>query len=284
MVRIGNYQVSAIETGHFRLDGGAMFGIIPKPLWTRTTPSDERNRITLAMRCLLLEGEGRLILVDDGVGDKYDEKFADIFGIDHEHASLQRSLEKAGFSVEDVTDVVLTHLHFDHCGGSTTRVDGRLVPAFPNAAYHVQRSHWEWALASNPRERASFLAENLDPLAESGQLSLVDGEVELLPGLFTHVVDGHTRGQQMVRVDGEGRSLVFVADLVPTAAHIPIVWTMAYDVEPLKSMAEKESLLQAAIDGKWSLFFEHDASVEVMDVEQNDGRFRGISARPLTEF
>jgi glyoxylase-like metal-dependent hydrolase (beta-lactamase superfamily II) len=284
MVSIGGFEVQKVETGRFRLDGGAMFGIIPKALWNRTTEVDERNRITLAMRCLLLRAEGRLILIDDGVGHKYDSKFQDIFAIDHESATLERSLHAKGFGLDDITDVVLTHLHFDHCGGSTERAGDLLLPTFPNAVYHVQREHWDWARAANPRERASFLSENLEPLESSGQLRLTEGPGEIIPGVEAMVVQGHTRGQQILKIGDSERSLVYVADLIPTAAHIPVVWTMGYDIEPLKTIDEKGRFLKDAAAQGWSLFFEHDPSVEVIDVEQKDGRFRGTDARPLTEF
>jgi len=284
MTKIGDYSLHSIETGFLRLDGGAMFGIVPKTLWNRTTEADERNRITLAMRCLLLEGNGRLILIDDGVGHKYDSKFADLLAIDHETATLDRSLTRLGFAREDVTDVILTHLHFDHCGGSTMREGDKLSLTFPRAVHHVQRDHWEWARASNSRERASFLSENLDPLEDSGQLSLAAGGREIVPGVEALVVDGHTRAQQTLKIAGQDRTLVYVADLIPTSAHLPPVWGMAYDVEPLKTISEKQAFLEQAAENGWSIFFEHDPSVEVMDVEQIDGRIRGTSPRSLIEL
>jgi len=261
-----------------------MFGIVPKALWSRHTAADDRNRILLAMRCLLLEGDGRLILIDNGVGDKYDDKFADIFGIDHESATLERSLNALGFSREDVTDVILTHLHFDHCGGSTSRNGDGITLSFPKAVYHVQSEHWDWARASNSREKASFVAENLDPLAQSDQLKLVDRDQEVLPGVHALTIDGHTRAQQALRVDGKESTLVYVADLIPTSAHIPPVWCMAYDIEPMKSTNEKEAFLSQAAEKGWSVFFEHDPKVEVMDVEQIDGRVRGTNPRPLVDL
>lgn len=261
-----------------------MFGIIPKALWNRKTDADDRNRITLAMRCLLLEGNGRLILVDNGIGHKYDDKFADIFGIDHQSATLDGSMAELGFTVEDVTDVFLTHLHFDHCGGSTRRDGGELTITFPSAEYHVQREHWEWARASNLREQASFLDENLDPIARSGQLHLADGPAEPAPGLESMVVHGHTRAQQILKISDSERTLVYVADLIPTSAHIPPVWGMAYDVEPMKTIDEKVSFLEKAVENGWSIFFEHDPRVEVMDLEQSDGRVRGTNPRSLAEL
>lgn len=261
-----------------------MFGIVPKALWSRYTESDEKNRIPLAMRCLLLEGDGRLILIDDGLGHKYDDKFADIFAVDHEHSTLEGSLAALGYAPQDVTDIVLTHLHFDHCGGSTRREGDRLSLTFANAAHHVQATHWNWARESNPREKASFLDENLEPLAASGQVRPVEGPGDFLPGLEARVIDGHTRAQQVIRIHDDERSLVYIADLIPTAAHIPPVWCMAYDIEPMKSIAEKDRFLEEAVRNGWHLFFEHDPHVEVLDLEQSEKGIRGTQARSLADL
>jgi glyoxylase-like metal-dependent hydrolase (beta-lactamase superfamily II) len=275
-MKIGPYTLHQIDAGVLRLDGGAMFGIIPRPLWERRIRPDERGRIPLAMRCLLLEGEGRLVLVDNGLGDKYDEKFADIYAVDQESSELHRSLRAAGFSADDVTDVILTHLHFDHCGGSTLRsASGGLEPAFRSATFHVQARHWEWARES-PREQASFLQENLAPLAASGQLRLVEGETELFPGIETFVVDGHTRGQQLVRVFSGDESLLFAADLLPTTAHVPLLWIMAYDVAPLDTISEKKRLLRRAAAERWRIMFEHDTSVATARIEETDRGYQAV--------
>lgn len=278
---IGPYTLHTIETGRFRLDGGAMFGIIPKPLWERKIPADERNRIPLHMRCLLLEGAGRVILIDAGLGDTYDRKFADIFAVDHDYAELRRSLREVGVRPEEVTDVVLTHLHFDHCGGCTTRREGRLQLTFPNARHHVQRTHWDWARSPNRREQGSFLDENLEPLAASEQLHLADGNGELFPGVEVLVVNGHTEGQQLVKVAGSEGTLLFAADLFPTTAHLRDVWIMAYDVRPLVSLEEKETVLERALREGWSLFFEHDPEVAVADLHRRNGRITTTAARSL---
>lgn len=260
-MQLGGYQLDIVHTGFLRLDGGAMFGIVPKNLWERRIPADEENRIPLAMRCLLLRGHDRTILIDNGLGDKYDDKFGRIFGVDQESHELLRSLKSVGVEPTDVTDVILTHLHFDHAGGSTTLDDaGNLVLTFANAAHHVQRSHWAWAHES-PREQASFLTENLDPLEASGQLNLLDGDETPFPGIRMIVVDGHTRGQQLPLISGEEGALLYAADLLPTTAHVPLLWIMAYDVEPLETLEEKRRVLDEAVNGEWTVFFEHDPEV-----------------------
>ncbi len=277
---IGSYTLHEIHAGRLGLDGGAMFGIVPKPLWERRIPADGRNRIPLAMRCLLLEGDSRLVLVDDGVGDKTDAKFDDIYAVDRASSELHRSLKAAGFGAADVTDVVLTHLHFDHCGGSTLRrADGSLEVAFPNATFHVQRRHWEWAHES-PREQASFLPENLEPIAASGRLQLHDGPGELLPGVEALVVDGHTRGQQLIKLSDAERTLLYAADLLPTAAHVPPLWVMAYDVAPLETLAEKERILARAADEEWTVMFEHDTETATARVERTERGYRVVGQEP----
>ena len=284
MNKIGPYTLYAIETGRFRLDGGAMFGIVPRPLWEKKFAPDARNRITLHMRCLLLEGDGRLILIDNGIGDKYDDKFGDIFGIDHDHSDLHASLAAAGFHADDVTDVVLTHLHFDHCGGSTTRRDGRLALTFPNATHYVQQAHWVWARGPNARERASFLADNLDPLAESGRLRLLKGDGELFPGIRVMTVDGHTEAQQLVKISGEQGTLVYAADLLPTTAHVRLPWIMAYDVRPLVTLSEKQAFLEAATSEGWQLFFEHDPEVAAAHLQKTERGVTIIEPTPSDAF
>lgn len=285
MSKIGPYTLHTIETGRFALDGGAMFGIIPKALWERRMAPDARNRIPLNMRCLLLEGDGRLILVDNGLGEKYDEKFGDIYGVDHDSANLGRSLREAGFSEDDVTDVILTHLHFDHCGGSTKRTEkGRLELTFKNARHYVQRRHWEWARSPNLREEASFLRENLDPLAASDQIELLDGEGEVLPGIEVLTMHGHTESQQLVKISDGEKTLVYVADLLPTSAHARALWIMAYDVRPLVTLEEKQRFLERAVGGAWHFFFEHDPTVVVGTPERTDRGIEIAGARSLDDL
>lgn len=271
MPTLGRYTLHAIETGRFGLDGGAMFGIVPKPLWAKKIPADERNRIPLAMRCLLLQGRDRLVLIDTGIGTVFDETFADRYAVDHEHSALHRSLEEAGFEAADVTDVILTHLHFDHAGGTTFRDDaGALQLTFEHARHHVQREHWEWARTSNPKEQASFRSEYLEPLADSGQVDLVDGRTEILPGIEALPIHGHTEAQQMLKIGGAEQTLLFAADLLPTTAHLKPAWTMAYDVRPMTTIEEKDRFLQNAEAEGWTLFFEHDPETAIADLKRTD--------------
>lgn len=284
MPKIGEYELYTINAGQFKLDGGAMFGIVPKPLWERKIVADDRNRIPLAMRCLLLAGEERVVLIDDGIGETFSDKFKDIYAVDYTQSTLHGSLEAAGYSAEDITDVILTHLHFDHCGGSTRGRGEEAALVFPNATFHVQKRHWEWARDPESKDRASFLEENLEPLARSDQLHLVDGPGRLYPGIELIVVDGHTRGQQLVKISGSEDTLVFVADLIPTTAHFPSLWNMAYDVAPIDTVEEKETFLSEAHKEGWHLFFEHDPSTVVTSVQQNDKGFQPANKRSLEDL
>jgi glyoxylase-like metal-dependent hydrolase (beta-lactamase superfamily II) len=254
---LGAWRARTLETGYLWLDGGSMFGSVPKPLWSRTNAPDERNRIRLAMRCLLLEGHGRRILVDAGLGTKFDAKLREIYRVEDE-PSLETSLTEYGLTTADITDVLLTHLHFDHAGGATMLVDGRLVPRLPNARYHVQQRNWENAHAPNPRERASYMPENFDPLEQAGVLDRWHGAGEPWPGIELIPAQGHTRGQQLVRVSGGGQALYYVADLIPLAPHVRIPFVMGYDIAAIETMEEKRALLtRAAAEQAW-ICLEHD--------------------------
>lgn len=276
---LAGYQIDAVDAGRLRLDGGAMFGIVPRPLWERHIVPDEANRIPLAMRCLLVRGHGRTILVDTGLGHKADARFEAIYGVDHAHSTLVGSLAALRVAPGDVTDVILTHLHFDHGGGATVRhADGRLGLTFPDARHHVQRRHWEWAHTS-VREAASFLSENLDPLEASGRLVLSDGDASLFPGVSFVVVDGHTQAQQLPLIAGEDGALLFAADLVPTAAHVPLLWIMAYDVEPLATVREKEAVLGRAAAEGWWIVFEHDTETACARIARTPRGFEAVDRR-----
>lgn len=259
MLRLGRFELHALEDGSFALDGGAMFGIVPKPLWERQLPADERNRVRLALRCLLVIDGPRRILIDDGMGDKWTEKQLGIYGLDRERSSLDRELARVGVAREEVTDVVLTHLHFDHAGGTTRRgPTGALELSFPNATHHLQTRNWRWAQAPTDKDAGSYLAENFDLLERSGRLHLLDGETELFPGLRLLLSEGHTVALQLPRIEDDSESLIYCADLIPTAAHLRPSWVMGYDLFPVTSIDEKKALLARAERDRSILFFEHE--------------------------
>lgn len=276
-ISVGPFHLYTIETGRFRLDGGAMFGVVPKTLWSRQIQADEKNRIPMAMRCLLISSEntGRKYLVDNGTGTKFNEKFEKIYAIDHRHSNLIDSLSYHGFTPEEITDVIFSHLHFDHCGGTTYFDDnGKLQHTFPNATYHVTGKHLETAKNPNAREKASFFAENIEPIVDSGRLNKVDEHYQYEKGLSALPVNGHTIGQQLPVVDAGDVKLVFAADLLPTRIHVPLPWIMGYDMYPVTTLKEKEKILNKAADENWRFFLEHDASEEVITVEKEEGKFR----------
>ena len=258
---LGGWRIHTLETGFLWLDGGSMFGSVPKALWSRLHAPDPQNRIRLAMRCLLLVREQRRVLVDVGVGDKLSPKLMEIYRVELGEHDLERALAALDLAVEDVTDVVLTHLHFDHAAGATRLTGGSLRPRLPKARYHVQRRNLENARHPNPRERASYMSENFEPLVEAGVLDLVDGAKTLWPGFEVFTAEGHTRGQQLVRVSGPEGALYYVADLIPTAAHVRIPFVMGYDVAAIETMEEKRALLsRAAAERAW-VCLEHDPEV-----------------------
>ena len=273
-MRVGDLEVHALLDGHFALDGGAMFGVVPRVLWQKKHPPDEHNRVRLALRTLLVRGAGRVLLVDTGIGGKWAARHRETYGIEPGTPALDASLATHGLTKADVTDVVVTHLHFDHAGGATHELpDGTLEPSFPHARFHIQRANWEWATNPNDREKASYLRANFEPLHASGRVRLLDGPAVLWPGVSVLVSNGHTRGQQLVKVEGGGRTVLFPGDLVPTASHLRTAWTMAYDIEPLTLMEEKVRLLTEAATGAWVICFEHDANIEACTVRPEPGGF-----------
>lgn len=258
---VGSIRVHALEAGLQMLDGGAMFGVVPKPLWEKRIPADERNRIPLALRCLLVEAPNALVLVDTGVGNKESEKFAEIYGIQNagDPTRLEDAIRHAGFQPEDVDIVLSTHLHFDHAGGNTVRdPEGSIVPAFPGARYVVQEGELAFAKRKNERIQASYLAHNHQPVSDAGLWDLVQGEAEITEGVHVLPTPGHTPHHQSVLVRSEGRTACFLADVCPTVAHLPLPWIMGYDLEPLVTLESKRGLWRRALDEEWLLVFEHD--------------------------
>jgi glyoxylase-like metal-dependent hydrolase (beta-lactamase superfamily II) len=276
-MKIGKYTLHIINSGYFGLDGGAMFGIIPKPLWQRTNPPDEANRIKLATRNLLLIDGKRKILIDTGNGNKWDEKAKSIYGFDFTD-SLEGSLNNLKLKPEDITDVILTHLHFDHTGGSTKIENDKLVPAFPNAKYYVQKKNYEWAMNPSERDRGSYLKDSFEPLMKEGVLNLIeekkfDDEIEFV------IINGHTFAQQLIKLSDSSNTILYCADLFPTTSHIPLPFVMGYDLQPLVTVEEKKRILARAIEEDWKIFFEHDPETALASVERNEKGFRAIDKK-----
>ncbi|MDB5152732.1 MAG: fold metallo-hydrolase [Mucilaginibacter sp.] len=270
-------NIHTIDTGFFKLDGGAMFGVVPKTIWNKTNPADENNLCTWAMRCLLIEDNNQLILIDTGIGNKQDARFFSHYYL-HGEASLDSSLSKIGFHPDDITDVFLTHLHFDHVGGAVKRDDETLIPAFKNATYWSNKQHWDWAVYPNDREKASFLKENILPIQESGQLKFIDTEDG---GAFTkdfnvRFVSGHTEAMMLPLISYKGKKILYMADLLPSVGHLPIPYIMAYDMFPLKTLYEKKLFLNEALENEYILYFEHDPVNECCTLQQTE---KGIRVR-----
>lgn len=280
-------KLHPIETGNFKLDGGAMFGVVPKALWNRTNPADAQNRIDIAARSLLIEDGNRLILIDTGMGNKQSDKFFGYYNKWGDY-TLEKSLKKAGFHKDDITDVFMTHLHFDHCGGSIQWNKNRTAyePAFKNATFWTNEAHWNWAIKPNAREKASFLKENLVPMQESGQLKFIERKEpifqessELNFGIL--FVDGHTDKQMIPHIKYQGKTIVFVADLLPTIGHIPLPYVMGYDTRPLLTLSEKEQFLKTAATYNYCLFLEHDAHNEICIVKETE---KGVRLKEIHSF
>jgi len=273
----------SVNTGHFKLDGGAMFGVVPKSIWNKLNPADPNNMCSWAMRCLLVETEGRLILIDNGMGDKQSEKFFSFYYL-HGDDTLERSLKQHGFGFDDITDVFLTHLHFDHCGGSVRYTDAartKLEPVFKNAKYWSNSKHWDWAVHPNNREKASFLKENILPIQESGQLNFIDQEGEWIPGFETLHVNGHTESMMLPLITYKNTKILYCADLIPSYGHIPLPYIMGYDVRPLETLKEKETILPRAVKESWTLFFEHDPVNECCSLADTE---RGIRQKDFLKL
>lgn len=287
-------KLYSINTGYFKLDGGAMFGVVPKSIWNKLNPADENNMCSWALRCLLIEDGGKLILIDNGMGDKQDAKFFGHYYL-HGDDTLDRSLAANGFSKDDITDVFLTHLHFDHCGGSIKREGDKLVPAFKNATYWSNALHWKWATQPNAREKASFLKDNILPIQESGQLQFIDiseNEKELVPRYASGIIDnlsllivnGHTGAMMLPEINYNGKTVVYMADLLPSAAHIPLPYVMGYDMFPLTTLNEKQAFLNEALENNSTLFFEHDPFNECCNLQMTEKGIRLKDVFKLSEL
>lgn len=274
-----------IETGNFKLDGGAMFGVVPKVLWSKVYPCDENNLCNWSMRCLLVVDEDRIILIDNGIGEKQDEKWLKHYYLNGD-ATLEDSLLNAGYTPEDITDVILTHMHFDHCGGSVkwNRDRTGYELAFPNATYWTSKKQFEWATNPNRREKASFLKENILPIHDSGQLKLIEEEGEHLPNITFKLYHGHTEGQVIPHIRYNGRTVVFMADLMPSSAHIPMPWIMAYDTKPLQTLKDRERFYEEALRDNYILFFEHDLFNEAGTIHDTEKGIRIRETGKLADF
>ncbi len=275
-------KLYSVNSGYFKLDGGAMFGVVPKSIWNKINPADENNMCSWALRCLLIEDGNRLILVDNGMGDKQDAKFFSYYYL-HGDDTLDKSLAKYGFHRDDITDVFLTHLHFDHCGGSIVREGNKLVPAFKNAVYWSNELHWQAATHPNEREKASFLKENMLPIKESGHLKFIQAaeqpQTKFSEDISIRFVNGHTEAMMLPQINYNGKTIVFMADLLPSQGHIPVPYIMAYDMQPLITLNEKKALENEALENDYILFFEHDPRYECCTLHQTE---RGI--RPKSFF
>ena len=281
-------RLHTIDTGFFKLDGGAMFGVVPKVIWNKLNPADENNLCNWAMRLLLIENEDRLILIDTGMGNKQDAKFFGHYYLNGDD-TLDKSLAANGFSRNDITDVILTHLHFDHCGGAIERAGDKLIPVFKNATYWSNEQHWQWAIAPNAREKASFLKENILPIRESGQLKMVaspkTGSVsEFSENISIRFAYGHTDAMMLPQIKYKDKTIVYMADLLPSVGHISLPYVMAYDMFPMKTLQEKESFLQEALNHNYVLFLEHDPEHECCTLQQTEKGIRVKETFKLSEL
>lgn len=268
-MKIGKYRLQTILSGYFALDGGAMFGIIPKPLWEKTNPADQQNRVTLSTRNLLLISDDKKILIDTGMGNKWDEKSKNIYKIDPT-LELELALEQNGIKPDEISDVLLTHLHFDHAGGSTKMENGKLVPSFPNAKYYVQKKNFEWAMNPSDRDKGSYIKDNFETLVKEGVLNLVDGEIDFDDNISFRIINGHTFSQQMIKISDSSQTLLYCADLMPFVSQIRIPYVMGYDLQPLLTVQEKKKYLKLAAEENWYLYYSHDPDYAIATVKHSE--------------
>jgi glyoxylase-like metal-dependent hydrolase (beta-lactamase superfamily II) len=283
MIKLGNFQLHVISDGFFYLDGGAMFGVVPKVIWQKVAPSDDQNRIRLGLNALLIETPDDRILIDAGIGDKYDEKFAKIFGIEKDKANLLGSLKKVNVSPEQITKVIYTHMHFDHCGGGT-RLDkklGNMVPTFPKAQYFIQNNEWLAATKPNERTRASYLPENIDPFRNNPNVQLIQGEREIVPGITCIETGSHCHGHQIIKISSNNQTALYLGDLIPTTAHLKLPYIMGYDLFPMETLEKKRGVLDQAIKENWTLLFEHDPKIFACQISASG---QGIETKIIEEL
>lgn len=267
----GKFNINLLDTGIFSLDGGAMFGVIPKPLWSKQYhPGDEMNRIPLSARPLLIRYEDKVILIDTGNGNKMNEKFVRMYGIDMEKTAIETALNPFNVTPDQVTDVILTHLHFDHTGGSTILDNGELIPTFKNAKYYVQKEHFDWAYKPTEKDRGSFLKENFDPITNNNMFEFVHGDEEIFPGISAVTLFGHTKAMQAIKLTSEGQTAFYAADLAPTAAHLGLAYSLAYDNFPIGTIEDKKKVWNNAVDEDWTIIYEHDAFNEATKIKRNE--------------
>ena len=275
--RIGKWKITVLETGDFWLDGGAMMGSVPKVLWSKTNPCDELNRIQLAMRCLLLDDGENIVLIETGIGNKNTEKFVNMFNIKQNKNALSNTLSKYGYSPSDITHTILTHLHFDHAGGATDNdLNGDCIPTFPNSKYYISKKNWEAGLNPNYKDRASYIKENYIPLKDKNVLKIISDNTEILDGISTYIVNGHTYGQQLVKISDDNETLVFCSDLIPLKSHIKIPWIMGYDLNASLTLEEKKTFLNLASQNNWILFLYHDPEIVAVKIKKSEKYFKVI--------
>jgi len=272
-MKIGKYNIHTIESGDLLLDGGAMYGVIPKPLWEKSSPSDEKNRIHLKTRHLLLVSDSKKILIDTGSGKNWNEKFEKIYSIDYSQHDLFPALAKFGIKPDEITDVILTHLHFDHVGGAVVFENGKPIPAFPNAKYHVQQKQYEWAINPSERDRASYFNERFVTLFNEGILKQYNGNFQFDENINLIVVNGHTPMQQLVKISDSNKTIFYCGDLIPLASHISLPYIMGYDLQPILTLNEKKEILPTAVDENWLLFFDHDPKIAASTITKNECGF-----------